>query len=107
MAYNPITPLSPVQEEHQKSQAAHEGYVHRVLVGLDMEANIIADGMPDETISSRASRDAVEGKPFGKVISEVLDVFQHNHGAKAQAGDLERAEVVTKVEEGNGVLPTP
>lgn len=103
---DPITPLTPEQEQHQKNQADHESYPHRVIEELDVLGNVIAGGKQDETISSRASRDAVEGKEPGKVLSEVLDVFQHNHGARAQAADLERAETIIKLETSNGVLPT-
>jgi hypothetical protein len=103
---DPITPLTPAQEAAKKESAAHENYVERLLVESDVALNVIAGGHPDETISSRASRGAVAGNPVGKALSDVLNVFQHDHGADAQAGDLERAETVTVLETGNGVLPT-
>lgn len=100
-----ITPLTPAQEEKSKASAAREGYFQRILVGADVEANIITGGHPDETISSRAARDAAKGHLFGKLLSKVLDIFQRNHGAKAVAGDLERAEIAERLEETSGILP--
>jgi hypothetical protein len=102
---NPITPLTPAQEAKQRASASHEGYAHRVIEEVDVTANVIADGKQDETISSRASRAAVAGKLWGRVLSRVLDGFQKNHGAKAQAADLERAEEIEALERSNGVLP--
>lgn len=102
---NPITPLTPAEEQQSETGAAHESYPERVAVEFDDFINVITGGHPDETISARASRDAVEGKPVGKAISAALNVFQKDHGAHAQAGDLERAEVVAGLEEGNGILP--
>lgn len=103
---SPITPLTPEQEAALKEQVAKEGYVERVLVGIDACANVVTGGLPDETISSRAARDAREGKKFGTLVSKVLNVCQRNHGAQAQAGDLERAEAAEHAELSDGVLPT-
>ena len=74
-------------------------YAHNVLVGVDQTVNVIAGGHPDETISSRAQRAADRGNPVGKVISGGLDVIQKDHGHKAEAGDLKRAEEVVEIEE--------
>ena len=62
-------------------------------------------GNPDETISSRASRDAAEGHKLGIAVSRVLDVFQKNHGPDAQAGDLERAKELIAVEDSSVNIP--
>ena len=94
-----ITPLTPEQIAAQEAQAAQEGYIKRNLIALDMEANSILDGKPDETISSRLARDAEEHKKIGEIGSKILDVFQKDHGAKAQAGDVERAKAVEAIEE--------
>lgn len=101
---NPITPLTKAQTLAQEASAATEGYVHRVAVAVDIATNVVAGGQEDETISSRASRDALEHKPVGVVVSEVLDLFQADHGAKAQAADVERAEAVIKLETAAGDL---
>jgi hypothetical protein len=99
-----IQPLTPAQTVQQEQQAAHEAYIHRLLVGFDQFMNTVTDGDPDETISSRAARAAEKGKPWGVAMSKFLDVFQKDHGAKAQAGDLERAETVATLEEDSGAL---
>lgn len=97
-----VTPLTPIQEAAQEANVAREGYFHRVLVALDIFANVVLNGIPDETISSRCSRAAFAGKWWGIVMCWFLNLFQANHGPKAQAGDIERAEKVIEVEnEGN------
>lgn len=73
-------------------------YIHNVLVGADQEANIITGGLPDETISSRSQRAADRGNPAGKAMTKFLHLFQKNHGKKAEAGDLRRAEEIVKTE---------
>jgi len=102
---NPISPLTPTQETHQKESAAHESYPHRVIEEVDVLGNVMTGGRQDETISSRAARAAVAGKWWGKALSSALNVFQKNHGAKAQAADLARAEEIEKVEHSDGILP--
>lgn len=101
-----ITPLTPAQVATQEAQAAKEGYGKRVLIGLDMFANTLTNGHPDETISSRSARAATEGKLWGKGMSKFLDLFQRDHGAKAEAGDVSRALIVEHLEESSGTLET-
>jgi hypothetical protein len=101
---NPITPLTAAQAQKQASQAAQEGYLHRDLVALDQGVNVALDGKPDETISSRAARAALAGSAWGRHVSAFLNLFQKDHGAKAQAGDVERAEAVEKLEDQSGGL---
>lgn len=102
---DPITPLTPSQTDLASEQAAHEGYVHRSLVGLDQFVNVLLDGSPDETISSRAARWATEETPgslkhsIGTAVSKGLDMFQKDHGAKAEVGDLTRAQNVEAIEQ--------
>lgn len=103
---DPITPLTPQQTAIQEAQAAHEGYVHRGLVGLDQFVNVLMDGNPDETISSRMARWATEEtglkKDIGVAVSKALDLAQPDHGAKAEAGDEQRAQNVAAIEEKTG-----
>lgn len=101
---NPITQLTPVETAQQETQTEREAYAHRVLVALDQFMNVISDGDPDETISSRAARAAEKGKPWGLRLSALLNLFQKDHGAKAVAGDVERAEIVEKLEEQSGAI---
>ncbi len=100
-----ITPLTPEQEAEQELETRREGYVHRVLVAFDQFANVVLGGEPDETISSRSARAATEGKWWGILMSKFLDLFQRDHGADAEAGDLERAKEVESLEEDSGTLP--
>jgi hypothetical protein len=100
----PTHPLSPSETAEQEREAASEGYIHRALVGFDQFVNVLTGGYPDETISSRSARAAERGKLWGVAMSWFLDLFQSNHGAKAQAGDVERARVVQELEERSGVL---
>lgn len=83
----------------QEAQAAKEGYVHRVLVGFDQFVNVILRGRPDETISARSYRAALEGKLWGRILNACLNVIQSDHGAKAAAGDLERAKAILATED--------
>ncbi len=99
---SPITPLTPDETAAEEQQAAREAYVHRVLVAFDQFMNVVSDGDPDETISARAARAAEKGKPWGVGLSKFLNLFQKDHGAKAQAGDVERAEKVITEENASG-----
>lgn len=97
--------LTAAQEAAQEKQTANEGVVHRDLVALDIFVNVLTGGKEDETISSRSSRDAAEGHVLGKVISKGLDLFQSNHGPKAQAGDMQRAKAIIETEEESSTMP--
>ena len=100
-----ITPLTPQQEAAVDQDAARESYLHRALVAFDVFANVLTGGEPDETISSRAARAATADRWWGIVLSKFLDLFEWDHGAKAQAADAERAETVEHIEEHSGNLP--
>jgi hypothetical protein len=97
-----VTPLTSAQAQVEEQQAAKEKYLHRMLVGLDQFMNVVTDGDPDETISSRAARAAEKGKPWGIEMSKFLDLFQKDHGPCAQSGDIERAETVVQLEDQSG-----
>lgn len=99
-----ITPLTPQQLQKYETKALHQPYWHRLLVALDMFVNVIFNGHPDETISSRSARAATEGKTWGVLMSKFLDLFQNDHGAKAEAADLERSKEVGYLEDKSGNL---
>lgn len=95
----PVKPLTPEQVKLQEAQAAAESWLHRDAVAIDQATNVIVlKGQPDETISSHAARAATEGKWWGKALSMFLNLFQKDHGAKAEAGDLERAQNIERIE---------
>ena len=100
-----ITPLTPEQFAIAKSKAQSEPYWVRVLIGFDIFANVILGGNADETISSRSARAATEGKLWGRVLSRFLNLFQRDHGALAEAGDVKRAEDALYLEDASGNLP--
>lgn len=105
---NPITPLTPAQTQTQEAKAASEGYIKRVLVSdVDIPLNVLTDGLPDETISSRWARwskmAGIRGA-IGRAGSRMLDWFQTDHGARAIAGDAARARKVEQVEDASGEI---
>lgn len=76
-----------------EGRAAHEGWLHRMLVAFDIAFNVIVlRGQQDETISTHSWRAQQEGKAWGKAMCWWLNGFQPNHGFKAASGDLERAK---------------
>lgn len=106
-------PLTQAQVQQAEANAATDGYLHRDLVALDQDVNVDTGGMPDETISSRVRRIS-DGHPkwgwnpgvwLAKALSAGLNLIQANHGAKAEAGDLQRAQRVEQVE-GNALQIT-
>lgn len=99
-----ITPLTPAQVAVQEARTAHENLIQRDLVAIDQMANVLTGGLPDETISSRLARAAEKHELIGEIGSKALDLVQSDHGAKAQAGDLERADAVARAEEASGGL---
>ena len=99
--------LTPQQVAAAESRAGKDGYLHRDLVALDQNLNVDFGGLPDETISSRVRRISDAHPRWGwnpavwlaKSLNGALNLIQRNHGEKAQAGDLERAETVETTEE--------
>lgn len=104
---DPITPLDPQQTAKEEAQTAKEGYLRRLPVAIDIFADEVADGPMDETISSRAARASRKGKWWGRLLSKFLNLFQKDHGADAQAGDVERAQNVLNLENSSGDLNQP
>lgn len=99
MMADAIIPLTPEQEVHQELTAAKEGWFHRSLVAFDQMINVIIfRGQPGETISTHSARADRLGKTWGKLMSRFLDLFQADHGAKARAGDIERAKNLLAIE---------
>ena len=84
-----------------------EDYIHRGLVALDIFINVLTGGNEDETISSRVRRVSDAHKGFSwnpgvwiaKTLNTALDIVQRDHGQHAEAGDLQRAETVERIED--------
>jgi hypothetical protein len=93
--------VDAAQIEAAKQRATHHGYFRRVLLGLDLFANVaFFRGKTGETVSAHAQRDADAGKLWGKAMTKFLHIFQRNHGKLAEIGDLGRAEQIVKTEQG-------
>ena len=76
-----------------EARSAREGYLHRILVALDIFVNVVfLRGQQDETISTHAWRASNLGHTWGKWVNAWLNLFQDNHGALAASGDLQRAK---------------
>jgi hypothetical protein len=99
-----VTPLTGAQTAMQEARAKQEGYFIRVLIAVDMAANVALGGQEDETISSDTALMARKHEFVGVVLSRMLDLFQKNHGAKAAAGDLERAQTEEATVTGSGLV---
>jgi hypothetical protein len=102
-----VTPLNPAQTSKQEQQVKGESYIMRVLIAADMAANVALGGEEDETISTDAGLMAKKHEFIGVLVSRMLDLFQRNHGAKAAAGDMERASAVQATIEGSGLVNAP
>lgn len=81
----------------------HESWFHKSAVAFDQMVNVFAGGLPDETISSRMARWSTEDsgfkKAFGSAVCDALNVIEKDHGAGAEVGDYERAQVVARTEQ--------
>lgn len=104
----PITPLTPAQTAVEEAQAAGENFITRDLVAVDILADELTGSPMGETISTRLAIDSVQGhgisREVGKIGSAILNVFQHDHGADAVAGDLERAQAEEKIVRASGIV---
>src|SRR5258708_6624309 len=101
----PITPLPPAQALGLEAGVKSDSYILRVLIEFDIFVNVICNGHPGETISSRAARAATQGKWWGTLLSSFLDLFEKDKGETAEATDIGRAEVVINLESQSGNVP--
>lgn len=106
---SPIIPLTPEQTATQEAQAKEEPYVERAAVAVDKAIEtVVFDGPPDVTMSEAAGVAAVKDKGFegevGKLVSEGLDLFQKDHGAKATAGGNAQAEEAIEYGDQSGLI---
>lgn len=92
----PIQPLTPEQQAVAEARANEESPFHEDLVVIDQALGKIIGGMPDITMSSdlaiMATEDTGVRREIGIVGSELLNLAEPDHGAKAEIADLERAE---------------
>jgi len=102
---DPLTPLTPEQEQQAEASALKEGYLHRVIKAEDMALNVDTDGLLDQSISSRVGLDAAKGNKFAKLFAGFLNLFERNHVVLAESADKAQAELVVKTEEASPDLP--
>ncbi len=75
-------------------------YLLNLLIALDQLANAILLGSPDETLSSRAYRTDVKGRPFGTFFRPLIDSgallvtlgHDRNHCYKAYLAELNKRQ---------------
>jgi hypothetical protein len=91
--------VTPEELAAAKQRATSHGYVRRVLLGLDLFANVVTGGKVGETISARSQRAADRGNWAGKAMTGFLHLFQRDHGHLAEIGDEARAEAVEQTEQ--------
>jgi hypothetical protein len=98
---NPITPLTPAELSAEKAKANAESALHEDLVVIDQALGKIIGGAPDITMSSDLAMMATEDtgirKEIGVLGSKILDYMEPDHGAKAEAADIQRAEAAVDV----------
>ena len=106
-----ITPLNATETHIQMQQATKEGYGLEVAIALDKLGNTLTGGNSDETISARCGRDTYLDEQAHKHTHALADFMswwlaklQRDHGAKAAAGDLARAESVIVMEKQSGLV---
>ena len=90
--------MSEFDTPQAEYKATHHSYVRRVLLGLDLFANVLTGGHPGETISARSQRAADNGHWAGKAMTGFLHLFQRSHGKLAEVGDLARAKEIEATE---------
>ena len=100
-----VTPLTPTELAKQEQEAEHPSYLHRVIKGIDEEANVITGGNLGQSISSRVGLDAAKGEKPAEDFARVLDVFESDHSVKAEVADEIEAEKVVATEEISPDIP--
>ncbi len=101
-----VTPITEAQMEQAEAHALKEGYLYRLVKGLDEFGNVLTGGNLGQSISSRIGLDAAKGDRGAILLAKALDVtFSLNHPVKAEAADLAQAEKVVVAEEASPDLP--
>lgn len=101
-----LTPLTPDQASLAAKNALKEGYLYRLVKGLDEFGNVITGGNLGQSISSRIGLDAAKGDKGAILLAEALNKFEANHCVLAEQADEAQAEVVVEAEKASPDLPT-
>lgn len=100
-----LTPLTPEQASLVAKKALREGYLYRLVKGLDEFGNVLTGGNLGQSISSRIGLDAAKGDHGAIATAEFLNLFEANHCIKAEVADEAQAELVVKTECASPDLP--
>ena len=65
----------------------------QVLVAIDQLLNTLIGGMADETLSARAYRRYLRGKPWCARIINIIFFWQDNHCKEAYESELNRSQI--------------
>lgn len=66
-------------------------YLFNIWLSIDMLANVLFGGRAGETVSLRAARADLKGKPIGCILCRILDRIDPDHCAKSLRHAEERA----------------
>jgi hypothetical protein len=100
-----VTPLTPVQLAAAEQHAVKEGYLFRLVKGLDEFGNVATDGNLGQSLSSRIGLDAAKGIPGAVLLAKMLDRIEKNHSVLAEAADEAQALKVVDTETASPDLP--
>ena len=70
------------------------GYLRNTLIALDQLVNVLLNGQPDETLSSRAWRTEAKAQPYWSWTRRAIDAlffFQPNHCEHSYNNEKRRA----------------
>lgn len=70
-------------------------YILNILVAIDQLINAIFKGDPDETISSRAAKSAIEGRAWGCYLCKFLNYLEENHCEKQI--EYDRGAIISRI----------
>lgn len=62
-------------------------YAFNLLIALDQLVNAMLAGDPDETVSSRAAKDAKRGRRWACILCRILHIVDRNHCEKSVETD--------------------
>lgn len=105
MTTETVAPLTPAELAASEESALKEGYLYRVIKGLDEFGNVLTDGNLGQSLSSRIGLDAAKGDKGAILLAKALDRIEANHCVKAEAADEAQAEKVVETEQASPELP--
>ena len=68
-------------------------HILQILIAVDQLANALAGGMADETLSARAHRQRLNGRPWAAKAINALFFWQVDHCRVAYESELSRMDM--------------